>query len=340
MRRIRKARLSIASAFGSPASMSSLSGDEAAPMKRKASLPGYDDRGYNMRPVEQIPVFACYRDDDLRRRHKALEDSEITDRGSGASPEEDVSGPAAASPSPDPDVDPLTASMTNIDRKTFQVSWYAEEISPARRFMYWAYSKLRCLPVEWRDYYRRLLRQEIRASRHVVVTWDSFMMIVEGYRKVKWVLRKYEVPLDETEIPAPYNNFWEQTTHEERLWAHRRSFQLKEMQAVQRDDDEIVFGAFARSITEAVGSRTLTAQSGQQHGTPCHAMDLPAPSEHDVHTTQADEDMSSALFSSAEDDKLWNPVLKQRFLKATTRAEAELYAFEDEEDDIYEKLKR
>jgi hypothetical protein len=57
-----------------------------------------------------------------------------------------------------------------------------------------------------------------------------------------------------------------------------------------------------------------------------------APSEGDLRPTQADADMASALFSSAEDDKLWNPVLKQRMHKAVTRAEAELYSFEDEEE--------
>ena len=305
-----------------PSEASSSTAGSGSEWKRKA-LSGYDDRGYPVNAVEQIPVHGCYRQNEEldgagqpeREGHRSDLPNEQHDASDGEA-----------------DLDPLTRNVRNIDRNTYQVTWYADEMHPARRFLYWSFRKVRLLPPDWQDYYRRLLRQEIRACRYVTVTWDSFMMIVEGYRKVKWILRKYEIPFDEKEIPEPYGNFWEQTTHEERLWAHRRSFQLKEMQAVQREDDEIVFGAMTKNVTDVVGGRAHMAQGSQQYGTPSHSQDMPAPREMDVRTTQADEDMSSALFSSVEDDKLWNPVLKQRLLKAATRAEAELYAFEDEDE--------
>jgi hypothetical protein len=328
-------------------------------------------------PVEQVPVFACYRHDSPRndeeaercsalatnRRDSTIHDSPQDPQLNGGSepvgplkssvadslPNSSGSG-SGSSPEPftgvavddDPDLDPLTANVRNIDRKTFRVKWFGEELSPALRFTFWSFRKLRLLPPEWRGYYRRLLRQEITASRHVSVTWDSFMMIVEGYRKVKWVLKKYQIPFNEAEeIPQPYGNFWESTTHEERLWAHRRSFQMKEMQAMQREDDQIVFGGLPKNMMESMGSRSpQSAHSGQQAGTPNHAFDLPAPSERDLTSSQADEDMSSALFASVEDDKLWNPVLKQRFVKASNRAEAELYAFEDEDEEEEEEVDR
>ncbi|KAK7197309.1 hypothetical protein NESM_000677900 [Novymonas esmeraldas] len=231
--------------------------------------------------------------------------------------------------------EPLSAGLMNTVASTpYRVSWYDfHTVSPAKQFTYWAYRRLRDLPPEWQEYYRRMLYQEISASRYVNQTWDCFMMVVDGYRKAKWVLRKYGVQVDESRIPRPYNNFWEETTHEERVWAHRRSHQMKELQALQRDDDDIVFGANSMDRNEVSYTSIKNLQSGMQGGTPLHANDLPAPKESDLRMSRQDEEMSSALMSSIEDDKLWNPVLRSRLHTQRQRAEAELYGFEDEDDD-------
>lgn len=231
--------------------------------------------------------------------------------------------------------EPLSKNLMNtVGGTPYRVSWYEfQTVSPAKRFVYWAYRRLRDLPPEWQEYYRRMLYQEVSASRYVNQTWDCFMMVVDGYRKAKWVLRKYGVTVDESLIPRPYNNFWEETTHEERVWAHRRSHQMKEMQAMQRDDDDIVFGANIMNRNEVSFSSIKNLQTGMQGGTPIHAHDLPAPKESDLTMSRQDEEMSSALMSSIEEDKLWNPVLKSRLHTQRQREEAELYGFEDEDDE-------
>lgn len=233
------------------------------------------------------------------------------------------------------DEEPLSRNVANTVGSTpYRVSWYEfKTVSPAKQFVYWSYRRLRDLPPEWQEYYRRMLYQEITASRYVNQTWDCFMMVVDGYRKAKWVLRKYGVEVDESLIPSPYNNFWEETTHEERVWAHRRSHQMKELQALQRDDDEIVFGANSMNRNEVSYTSIKNLQTGMQGGTPLHANDLPAPKESDLTMSRQDEEMSSALMSSIEDDKIWNPVLKSRLHTQRLREEAELYAFEDEDEE-------
>lgn len=230
--------------------------------------------------------------------------------------------------------EPLSEGLHNIQETTpYRVSWYAyERVTPAKRFVYWAYRRVRDLPPEWQEYYRRMLYQEISASRYVNQTWDCFMMVVDGYRKSKWVLKKYGVEVDESLIPKPYNNFWEETTHEERVWAHRRSHQMKELQALQRDDDAIVFGAHSMDRREVSYSSLKNVQTGMQGGTPVHANDMPAPYESQVNMSRHDEEMSSALMSSIEDDKLWNPVLRSRMHTEKLREEIELYDFEDDDD--------
>lgn len=235
--------------------------------------------------------------------------------------------------------EPLSKGLMNTVGDTpYRVSWYEfRAVSPAKQFVYWSYRRLRDLPPEWQEYYRRMLYQEVSASRYVNQTWDCFMMVVDGYRKAKWVLRKYGVNVDESLIPRPYNNFWEETTHEERVWAHRRSHQMKELQAMQRDDDEIVFGANTMNRNEVSFSSIKNLQTGMQGGTPIHANDLPAPKESDLTMSRQDEEMSSALMSSIEDDKLWNPVLKSRLHTQRQREEAELYGFEDDDDDDSEE---
>lgn len=234
----------------------------------------------------------------------------------------------------DEEVEPLSKGLTNTPQETpYRVSWYAyDRITPAKKFVYWAYRRLRELPPEWQEYYRRMLYQEVSACRYVNQTWDCFMMVVDGYRKGKWILKKYGVEVDESLIPRPYNNFWEETTHEERVWAHRRSHQMKELQALQRDDDSIVFGAVVMDRQDVSFSSVKNLQSGMQGGTPLHAHDLPAPNEAELHMSRHDEEMSSALMSSIEDDKLWNPVLRSRLHTEKQRAEIDLYSFEDEDE--------
>lgn len=234
----------------------------------------------------------------------------------------------------DPEVEPLSSGLQNIPEDTpYRVSWYAHDsVTPAKKFVYWAYRQLGDLPPEWQEYYRRMLCQEISAARYVNQTWDCFMMVVDGYRKAKWVLRKYGVEVDESVIPRPYNNFWEETTHEERVWAHRRSHQMKELQALQRDDDDMVFGAMSMDRQNVSLSSIKNLQSGMQGGTPLHSEDMRAPQEAELQMSRHDEDMSSALMSSIEDDKLWNPVLRSRLHTDQQRAEVDLYGFEDDEE--------
>ncbi|KAH9598057.1 hypothetical protein LSM04_002268 [Trypanosoma melophagium] len=232
--------------------------------------------------------------------------------------------------------EPLAKNLHNTVGPTpYRVSWYHyDSVSPAKRFTYWAYRRLRELPSEWQEYYRRMLYQELTAARYVNQTWDCFMMVVDGYRKAKWVLKKYGVPIDENLIPKPYNDFWEETTHEERVWAHRRSHQMKELQALQREEDELVFGAQMVDRREVSYGSIKNLQTPMQGGTPVHAHDLPAPSESDIKMSRYDEDMSSALMSSIEDDKLWNPILRSRLHNQRMREEVELYGFEDDDDTV------
>ncbi|CAD2212898.1 hypothetical protein AGDE_03960 [Angomonas deanei] len=230
--------------------------------------------------------------------------------------------------------EPLSKGLKNTLGPTpYRVKWYDDDgVSPGKRFVYWSFRRLKELPPEWQEYYRRMLYQEVNASRFVSQTWDRFMMVVDGYRKSKWVLQKFGVPIDENLIPKPYNNFWEETTHEERVWAHRRSYQMKELQALQRDEDELVFGAHTMNRLELTQGSAKNVQTGMQGGTPVHSLDLPAPNESEIKMSRHDEEMSSALMSSVEDDKLWNPVLKSRLHTQQQRESVELYGFEDEDD--------
>ncbi|KAG5489531.1 hypothetical protein GH5_00404 [Leishmania sp. Ghana 2012 LV757] len=265
-----------------------------------------------LKNVELVPTF---------EHDRIVQDSEST-------------RPACISKKDDDTLEPLSQGLMNTMEETpYRVSWYDfQTVSPAKRFTYWVYRRLRDLPPEWQEYYRSMVYQEISASRYVNQTWDCFMMVVDGYRKAKWVLRKYGVKVDESLIPRPYNNFWEETTHEERVWAHRRSHQMKELQALQREDDEIVFGASIMNRNEVSYTSLKNLQTGMQGGTPLHAHDLPAPKESELRMSRQDEEMSSALMSSIEDDKLWNPVLRSRLHTQFQRAEAELYSFEDDDD--------
>jgi hypothetical protein len=232
--------------------------------------------------------------------------------------------------------EPLSANLSNtVKDAPYRVSWFVGgAVPPAKRFVFWAFRRLRDLPPEWKEYYRRMLRQEVKAARYVGQSWDGFMLVVDGYRKGKWVLSKYGIVADPSLIPRPYNNFWEETTHEERVWAHRRSIQLKDLQALQRDEDSLIFGAVTMDHREFSFNSVKNVSGGRgQGGTPVHALDLEAPKEEDIAMSRAAEEASSALMSSIEDDKLWNPVLKSRMHRDKMKEEAAVLEFEDEDED-------
>ncbi|RNF07161.1 uncharacterized protein Tco025E_07428 [Trypanosoma conorhini] len=298
-------------------------------------------KNFTLDPVEMEPVFAVARlahtpeAGDLCTSDAGPRKSGLVSSDAKVSCSEGETNKLAQVALAAEDEEPLARNLHNtIGHTPYRVSWYDYgAVSPAKRFTYWAYRRLRELPPDWQEYYRRMLYQEVAAARYVNQTWDCFMMVVDGYRKAKWVLKKYGVPIDESLIPRPYNNFWEETTHEERVWAHRRSHQMKELQALHRDEDELVFGAHSMDRRELSYGCIKNLQTGMQGGTPVHAHDLPAPCEADVRTSPHTDEMSSALMSSIEDDKLWNPVLRSRLHTQRSRAEAELYSFEDDEEE-------
>jgi hypothetical protein len=106
---------------------------------------------------------------------------------------------------------------------------------------------------------------------------------------------------------------------------------MKELQALQRDDD-VAYGAMFCDHNEYHHGSMKNHLGGGQGGTPVHAQDLPAPSEHDIEQSRYAEDMSSVLMSSVEDDKLWNPVLKARLGRLRDLRDAESIPFEDDVD--------
>ncbi|ESS64378.1 hypothetical protein TCDM_07616 [Trypanosoma cruzi Dm28c] len=309
---------------------------------RKTNLNG---KSYTLDPVEMEPVFGVNRASDFSEKGGLCSTNETNEKNVLLSSGDIVSRNqkevdkvervALVAEKEHEEEEPLARNLHNtIGPTPYRVSWYDYgSVSPSKRFTYWAYRRLKELPTDWQEYYRRMLYQEISAARYVNQTWDCFMMVVDGYRKAKWVLKKYGIPIDESLIPKPYNNFWEETTHEERVWAHRRSHQMKELQALYRDEDELVFGAHTMDRREVSYGSIKNVQTGMQGGTPVHALDLPAPCESEIKTSPQIEDMSSALMSSIEDDKLWNPVLRSRIHTRRSREEVELYSFEDDEED-------
>ncbi len=211
-----------------------------------------------------------------------------------------------------------------------RVPWYDYTLHPAKRFVYWAGRHLKKLPEDWRPYYRQLLANEIKATRFINTPWDVFMAVAEGYRKSKWVLGKYGQKPEPGSIPHPYDDFWESTTHEERVWAFKRSYQLKELQAIQRDDQD-VFGGIVSDRNHAIMPTVeRMANPKAQNGNQVHSMDLPAPREGDV---REDEHLTQLLMGTIEDDRLWNPSLKAREFRESLEKAEGLYAFEPEEED-------
>ena len=210
------------------------------------------------------------------------------------------------------------------------VPWYDYSIHPAKRLAYWLFRQLRKIPEEWRSYYRRLMFAEFRANTMLNVPWDIFMVVSEGYRKGKWVVRKYGTASDEAAIPYPYNNFWDVTTHEERAWAHRRSFQLKELQGMQREDCD-AWGAIPLNSQHVVSSNVEKFNgSKESSGQPVHAFDLPSPKESQI---RDDQEWSHILMATMEDDRMWNPSLRAKESRVLAETKAELFAFEDEGTD-------
>ena len=257
------------------------------------------------------------------------------------------------------------------DASSYRVSWFYYDTHPTLAFLFWAHRRLRELPPDWQHYYRTFLRQEVKSQLSTNTTWDVFIAVVDGYRKAKWVLRKYDVPVDESLIPHPYNNFWEVTTPEERAWAYRRSVKMKEAQAAQRalegdlseeEDDlrdgddlptpslppstaslrraHVVSGGQRVDLREMAYDRNAdTTTSKTDTGSRLHSADMAAPSERDIHYRSESERVANDLvMGTVEDDKLWNPVLRNRLHQQRTREEDHLYAFED--DDEFEPPKR
>lgn len=254
---------------------------------------------------------------------------------------------------------------SSIEAPSYRVTWFDFDVHPSKRYLYWAFRRLRDLPPDWRRHYRIYLRQETKAQLYLTNTWDMFMSVVDGYRKAKWVLRKYDIPIDNTLIPHPYNDFWEVTTPEERAWAHRRATLMKESQAIQRameddeegevyrdDDDEgIDEETYSKSRKESEASRPIfgggpedfrtahmVAEEGRssktQSGNALHSRDMKAPSEREISDNPSgyDRDYNSFIMGTVEDDKLWNPVLKNRLYQQKTKQESDLYAFEDDDE--------
>lgn len=211
-----------------------------------------------------------------------------------------------------------------------RVAWYDYQIHPARRYMHWAVRHLRKIPDDWRPYYRRMLDNELRATKNLNTPWDVFMAVSEGYRKGKWVLHKYGQEPEPKSIPHPYDDFWTSTTHEERVWAYRRSYQLKELQAIQRDDAETYGGVLLDGRDAMIDNVSKMYTTKAQSGNQVHSMDMPAPRESEI---RDDDEMSTILMSSIEEDRFWNPATKAReYRESLERAEG-LMAFEDEEED-------
>ncbi|EPY32719.1 hypothetical protein STCU_02718 [Strigomonas culicis] len=125
-----------------------------------------------------------------RKDLKPIEMSPIYPSENAVAPTE--SGACAESDDLQKSEEPLSEGLQNVLENTpYRVSWYDyDRVTPAKRFVYWAYRRLRELPPEWQEYYRRMLYQEVSASRYVNQTWDCFMMVVDGYRKSKWVAKK------------------------------------------------------------------------------------------------------------------------------------------------------
>ena len=236
-------------------------------------------------------------------------------------------------------VDPLAHRLHNIPSQDnpYQVTWFDYPMHPAKRFAFWAFRRIRQLPPDWRTYYRRYLRQEMNASVLMNTPWDAFMGVVNGYSKGKWILHKYSIPIDELLIPHPYNNFWENTTYEERAWAFRRSGMMKDLQGLQRQDDDVnTFGFLEGEVanfTLSVGNGINGYLAKDQCGTPVHSRDMSSPRESQVRNTSTSIHMCEVHLANIPDDQLMNPALRARMRRHQDMQEQHLLGFEDEDGD-------
>lgn len=214
-----------------------------------------------------------------------------------------------------------------------RVPWYDYKVHPAKRLAYWLNRHLRKIPADWRPYYRNLYRSEMRSCEYVNKPYDVFVCICDGYRKGKWVCRKYGVAPDDASIPRPYGNYYEETTHEERVWAHRRSFRMKELQALQRPSQD-VYGSTSVSSNDVMADwnwRGYQANSKAHTGSTVHSDDLRAPTEADI--SDVDDELTQIIMLTVVDEKSWNPMVRARSIQAKEEKETELFGFEDADDD-------
>ena len=249
------------------------------------------------------------------------------------------SGTLESPPLPPSVSDACGSRLRNVPDGSYRVSWYETgAVHPSLRFLMWAHRRLRDIPDDWRNYYRRLLLQEVRSCRMMNTNWDVVTAVAEGYRRARWVLEKYGLTVKEGEIPWPYDDFWNQTTHEERVWAHRRSSHLKDLQGEQRDLDDLVFVAHRTSFSQASVPTTsdnhFSPDARASAGRPqAHAQDKLAPGETVSLESRFAQDTQSILMGSIVEDKMWNPVLRNRLKMQQMGKQGDLMGFEDEDDD-------
>eukprot|EP00760_Papus_ankaliazontas_P002169 PhM_4_TR10872/c0_g1_i1/m.15997 len=214
--------------------------------------------------------------------------------------------------------------------------WYNyHHLHPSKRYLYWAHRHLRKVPNEWRPYYRALLRQEVLAYRFLNTNWEQFRAVVEGYRKAKWVLRKYGQEPESDSIPHPYDDFYTNTTMEERAYAYRRSYDLKDIQAFQREDEaqNVAYSAVPLNrsdVTHNMVDGTVGRGPRDVRGSPVHAVDMPAPKESDV---RQDAGGWSEVISDIQLTMETNPMMRLKEYSDDAKQELEEIGFEDDEDD-------
>jgi len=232
----------------------------------------------------------------------------------------------------------MSQAVTGLRRRC---DWYDYEVvHPTKRFLYWAYRHLRKVPHDWREYYRVLLRQETFAYRNVNTNWDQFGAIVEGYRKAEWVLRKYGKEPEKDSIPHPFKDFYKNTTADEKCFAWRRSAELKELQALQRnsaalDGQTTAYGQIPQSRTGPMSNVLglhagvpMSAKDGRGHQ--IHAEDMFAPRDNPTDIRDEEETWMNVTsgIDMTEDN---NPILKLRRQKDMGQQQLMDIGFEDEE---------
>lgn len=210
-------------------------------------------------------------------------------------------------------------------------------IHPAKTFVYWAFRRLRRIPNEWQPYYRDLLLNEMRASSFKATNFEVFCLITDAYRKAKWVLKKYGCEIDENTIPEHYNNFWENSTYEERIYAFHRSHEIKTQQALHRGHDDCADVPMAytpENAHEARCSFNSICEGGagrSNRGYIQTAQDLPAPRESDIKFSEESNDMTMEYIAANEE---WNPLAQQHKKELEDRQNGvreDMMAFEDED---------